>query len=387
MSAPRARFIMVGGFLGAGKSTAVLRLARRLLDAGRRVGVITNDQSVGLVDTQLMETNGLNVEEVPCGCFCCNFDNLVEATRALTEEQAPEYFLAEPVGSCTDLVATVSYPLRALYGDRLDVAPLSVVLDPYRAAALAGLLARGEFPPAVRYVFEKQLEEADLLVVNKVDMLRGGPKGRDLEPRLVEWLAARHPGRRVLAVSARTGEGMDDWAAALEGPAAPSRALGEIDYALYAAGEAELGWLNARLAGRAAPAADPNAVLEGLAGYLARAIAAGGGQVAHLKITLKGPGAGARVGLINVVNNQQAPDLSMPLWEPVGEAALIVNIRAVAPAGAMVEYLARAADAVGASTGMTLTVEHVEHFHPRAPTPKWRSPGPEALERWAPAAE
>ena len=46
-----ARYIMVGGFLGAGKTTAILRMAERCTASGRRVGLITNDQSVGLVDT------------------------------------------------------------------------------------------------------------------------------------------------------------------------------------------------------------------------------------------------------------------------------------------------------------------------------------------------
>lgn len=49
------RFIMLGGFLGAGKTTALLRLAHHLQKAGRRVGIITNDQAAGLVDTALME--------------------------------------------------------------------------------------------------------------------------------------------------------------------------------------------------------------------------------------------------------------------------------------------------------------------------------------------
>jgi G3E family GTPase len=50
----KARYIMIGGFLGAGKSTSVLRFAERLSAAGKQVGLITNDQGAGLVDTTLM---------------------------------------------------------------------------------------------------------------------------------------------------------------------------------------------------------------------------------------------------------------------------------------------------------------------------------------------
>ena len=44
MSKQPARYIMIGGFLGAGKTTAVAELAQRLSDEGKRVGLITNDQ-------------------------------------------------------------------------------------------------------------------------------------------------------------------------------------------------------------------------------------------------------------------------------------------------------------------------------------------------------
>ena len=47
----KARYVMVGGFLGAGKTTALLRAADMLTGRGLRVGLITNDQSGGLVRT------------------------------------------------------------------------------------------------------------------------------------------------------------------------------------------------------------------------------------------------------------------------------------------------------------------------------------------------
>lgn len=48
-------------------------------------------------------------------------------------------FIAEPVGSCTDLAATVTYPLRRLYGDQFTIAPVSVLLDPVRALRVFGV--------------------------------------------------------------------------------------------------------------------------------------------------------------------------------------------------------------------------------------------------------
>ena len=137
---PKARHIMIGGFLGAGKTTAMARFAERLTGDGLRVGLITNDQSSGLVDTRVLRGKGYAVEEIEGGCFCCRFPSLQSAADKLTEEHRPDVFLAEPVGSCTDLVATVSYPLRRMYGDRFTIAPLSVLVDPARAARVLDAL-------------------------------------------------------------------------------------------------------------------------------------------------------------------------------------------------------------------------------------------------------
>src|SRR3954454_3586921 len=113
----KARYVMIGGFLGAGKTTAIIKLATHLTAKGKRVGLITNDQSIDLVDTARVKAAGFPVEEITGGCFCCKFDSLIDASRQLTRSTAPDVFIAEPVGSCTDLKATVSYPMRQLYGD------------------------------------------------------------------------------------------------------------------------------------------------------------------------------------------------------------------------------------------------------------------------------
>ena len=126
-------YIMIGGFLGAGKTTTVARLARHYMLQGKRVGIVTNDQTTDLVDTYSLRSQGFEVGEVAGSCFCCNFDALTSTVAELGAGKLPEVILAEPVGSCTDLVATVTYPLRRMYGDSFTIAPLSVLVDPVRA--------------------------------------------------------------------------------------------------------------------------------------------------------------------------------------------------------------------------------------------------------------
>ena len=85
------RFIMIGGFLGAGKTTSLGRLARMYVAEGKRVGIVTNDQAHDLVDTNTFRSQGLAVEEVPGACFCCRFDDLVSRVGSLESSSGSRY--------------------------------------------------------------------------------------------------------------------------------------------------------------------------------------------------------------------------------------------------------------------------------------------------------
>ena len=110
--ADQIRFIMLGGFLGAGKTTMIGRLATHYRAQGQAVGVVTNDQAEDLVDTRTLAAQGHDVGEVAGACFCCNFDELLNQVASLAKRRDPDVLLAEPVGSCTDLAATVVQPLK-----------------------------------------------------------------------------------------------------------------------------------------------------------------------------------------------------------------------------------------------------------------------------------
>src|SRR3989441_9657300 len=228
----KARYIMIGGFLGAGKTTSVARLAQRLTDQGLRVGLITNDQGSELVDTAMLRSRGFATEEIPGGCFCCRFNSLVDAAHKLTVAMRPDVFVAEPVGSCTDLVATVTYPLRRIYGDNFSIAPLSVLVDPIRALRVFGLESGGRFSEKVLYIYRKQVEEADIIAINKLDLL-DATRQRTLRDKLT----LEFPRAEIFEVSARQGDGLDEWFIRLAAAEQIARAAMEVDYALYAEGE------------------------------------------------------------------------------------------------------------------------------------------------------
>ena len=360
-----ARYFMIGGFLGAGKTTAVAALAQRLSRDGLRVGLITNDQGSGLVDTAMLRARGFPTEEIPGGCFCCRFNSLVEAAGKLDARTRPEAFVAEPVGSCTDLVATVTYPLRRIYGERFRIAPLSVLVDPVRAEQVLGLVPARKFSDKVLYIWRKQLEEADLLVITKTDLL-DEPRLSRLRQRIDE----EFPGREIFAVSVRNGLGLDAWFGRILSGEQGTRPTMAVDYDLYAEGEALLGWLNATLAVEG-PEFDANALLRGLAEDVRARL--GGAEIAHLKMTFSPEAGLGDIAAVSLVRSDYVPELGLTLEGPATSGQLILNLRAEADPAALRAAVEAAIGALPQRLpGLRVRLDHAEQFRPGRPTPTHR---------------
>jgi Ni2+-binding GTPase involved in maturation of urease and hydrogenase/DNA-binding transcriptional ArsR family regulator len=366
MSSP-ARYIMIGGFLGAGKTTAVAAVARHLADQGLRVGLITNDQGRDLVDTQMLRSRGFATEEIAGGCFCCKFGSLVDAAGRLDADAAPEVFIAEPVGSCTDLVATVTYPLRRIYGDRFTVAPLSVLVDPLRVRRILGLEEGRSFSDKVLYIYRKQLEEADVIVISKSDLI-----DEVGEAELRAALEREFPKARVLALSVRAGEGLEPWLEILQSEAQTPHAAMEVDYDIYADGEALLGWLNATIQLTVDDEIDSAVLLRGIAREIQRRLQTEGAEVAHLKMTLSPENAFAgEVAVINLVRNDFTPEMGQELDEPVSGGQIILNLRAECDPERLESIVHEALTAVS-TPECGLKLDHLERFRPGRPVPTHR---------------
>ena len=357
---------MIGGFLGAGKTTCVAALAEHLSSAGRTVGLITNDQGRELVDTAMLRSKGFATEEIPGGCFCCRFNSLVDAAGKLTESTRPDVFIAEPVGSCTDLVATVTYPLRRMYGDDFSIAPLSVLVDPVRAARAFGLSEGGQCSEKVIYIYRKQLEEADLIVINKTDLLEP-----DTLAALQAKLTEEFPNAEVLQISARTGDGLEAWFARITDAEQIARNVMEVDYEVYAEGEALLGWLNATVQLSTPEGFEARAVLQQFTVAIQAYLNEQGAEIAHLKMTLSPDvGLGGDVAIINLVRNDFVPELSADLDAPIESGQLIINLRAEGDPETLRAAVETALAAAPAQ--LTASLDHLEHFRPGKPEPTHR---------------
>jgi G3E family GTPase len=358
------RFIMLGGFLGAGKTTALGRLARFYQGRGQRVGLITNDQAADLVDTHSLRGQGFSVEEVAGACFCCKFDELLDKVGALEAAQRPDVILAEPVGSCTDLVATVVQPLKDLYGARFSVAPYGVLFKPSHGLKILRGETSGGFSPKAAYIFRKQLEEADVILLNRVDEL--SPADAEEVAHLV---AAQYPGTPLLRVSALTGQGFEALTQLLDQEGNFGQKILDIDYDVYAEGEAELGWLNSSVRVTATQPFALDELLLEVVQELQQSLHTAGAEVAHLKAIGLCENS---FGVANLVSSAGRPELSLSSRCRPQAADLVVNARVAIDPDVLRQHVQRVIDGACGSRNAEPAQAKTQSFRPGRPQPTHR---------------
>ena len=360
----RIKFLMVGGFLGAGKTTTIARLAAHYQDQGKSVGIVTNDQAYDLVDTHTLRAKGFTVGEVPGACFCCKFDDLINTVTSMSDDQLPDIVIAEPVGSCTDLYATVIQPMRQLFGERFELGPLIVLLKPGHGKKILGATGGRGFSPQAEYIFLKQLEEADAIVVNKIDKL-----SEQDQQDLLALIKERFTDVQCFGVSAKDGANFEKFVEVADQMTHREKPAMEMDYETYAAGEAELGWLNCQVEAVSGEKFELDALVLDLTTRIGNQLTEQGFEIAHLKVlgqTIE------NAAVANRVSSSSEAELSLASDIKTTKADLLVNARVAADPDAMVAVVNEAAKEIEAELRVDLAVKNVQSFRPAKPEPTHR---------------
>lgn len=207
---------VVTGFLGAGKTTLVRHLLANA--GGRRIAVIVNEFGALGIDGEVLRACGAegcrdeDIVELANGCLCCTVaEDFVPTMKALLDRPTPpEHILIETSG--------LALPKPLLKAFNWPAIRSRVTVDGVVALVDAPAVAAGRFaddPAAVARqraadasldhdnplaeVYEDQLQAADLIVLNKADLL-----DEEAMDRLRESVAAAVP-RAVKVVAAREG--------------------------------------------------------------------------------------------------------------------------------------------------------------------------------------
>ncbi len=357
-------FVMIGGFLGAGKTTTISRLAHHYRSLGRRVAIVTNDQAPDLVDTNALRSQGFDVGEVAGSCFCCNFNALTGVIEKLSVDERPDVILAEPVGSCTDLVATVVRPLEQIYSQPFEMAPYGVILKPSHGLRILRGQSDAGFSPKAEYIFRKQIEEADFVIINRIDQLALTDVNE-----LVQLLDEQFPGRPIIKMSAKTGEGFTPLCELLETKGSYGQRVMEVDYDVYAEGEAELGWLNAQVRVTAPKPFDLDRLLLNLVGQIQQRLIVLSAEAAHVKVIGLWEGFYA---VANLVSSFTSRELSLASRCRTNEADVVVNARVAIDPQVLEQLVREAIAAECQSIGASGTINTLQSFRPGRPVPTHR---------------
>jgi|GEM_PF-76416 len=163
---------IIGGFLGAGKTTAIRnQLAAR---RGQRIAVIVNDFGEASLDAASLEADEpFRVTPIAGGCVCCTAPEGFAAALTALLEDAPDRLLIEPTGLARpqDLVDTIRrHPRR----DALELAPVVILVDPRQLPDAEQLYEAGNAAApsggAGGSLLAVQVQGADLLVANHTDL-------------------------------------------------------------------------------------------------------------------------------------------------------------------------------------------------------------------------
>lgn len=157
------RLIIVGGFLGSGKTTLILSMAADLIARkGMTVAIIENEVGQIGIDGEYLELKGLKVKKLQSGCICCALSSdLITTLKQLQQSVHPDLVILEPSG-----VANVANILEIInrFPPEVIQKKVIVLVDPTRFKAVMAMT----FP-----FIQESLNVADVIAINKIDLIDG----------------------------------------------------------------------------------------------------------------------------------------------------------------------------------------------------------------------
>jgi len=186
----------IAGFLGSGKTTAVMKIVDELMKRGHKMAIVVNDVGEINVDAKFIESHGLKAKEIAGGCICCQIAGTFSETLAkLHDAYAPDIVIVEPSG--------VAIPWGLKRAAEYSEAKTNMVIEHAPVITLVDATRIDLLVKAVKRLVETQIREADVCFVNKVDTAPAADiaKTEDLIKNM-------NPKAEIAHMSSETGQGI-----------------------------------------------------------------------------------------------------------------------------------------------------------------------------------
>ncbi len=348
------KFTVFSGFLGSGKTTTMMALTRYYTAHHAKAAMISNDlgKGVTLADDRLARLNGVNAAQITDECICFCHDVLTDRLNAFYDGGC-ELIVSDIPGFGVGALEHVYHGLNRAYPDQFELGPFTVLIEPRNAE----LLRNGQGGD-MAYILRAQLMEADLVVLNKCDLMKAGESAA-----LREWLAAHCPQARVIAISAVTGEGLEELSQALMHGRASMRHP-DIDYEdkdLQNAMDQLSEYYLEYAAQVCCNDFDGTEYLSDIAHWVQAEMQAAAYEIPHMKLLAWEPeGDFGKVDLLGV---DRPVEITRRFQNPCTDLAVVLNANAACPAGVLDEIILDAAEAASRMYQLEIRLFRKECFN------------------------
>ncbi|MDO5862425.1 MAG: GTP-binding protein, partial [Thermoplasmata archaeon] len=190
------KIAQIAGFLGSGKTTALMLIVDELVKRKHKVAIVVNDVGDISVDARFIEAHGLKAKEISGGCICCQIAGTFAETLAkLHDSFDPDIVIVEPSG--------VAIPWGLKRAAEYSEAKTEVVIEHAPVITLVDSTRIETLIKAVKRLVETQIREADICFINKVDAAT--PEGIALTEKVIREI---NPNADIQRMSSETGEGI-----------------------------------------------------------------------------------------------------------------------------------------------------------------------------------
>jgi G3E family GTPase len=192
------KLVQIAGYLGSGKTTLIIALAKSMSDLGLKIAIIVNDVGEIPVDGRVMEEYGLTVKDIGGGCICCQVaGNMLKTVELLANGPRPDFIVVEPTGMAVPNTIRENILLSAARNS-VAIGPTIVLFDTTRAEKLLTY-------DTLKRLVGTQLRDADIIALSKVDAV----SPETLE-KAREEVSRINPASEVIELSTHSGKGLTE---------------------------------------------------------------------------------------------------------------------------------------------------------------------------------